>query len=130
MDLFYLFLRNASIWADYNGNGALLDFSDDGNAFNCDDPYLIRIRGLPWTTTKRDIIEFFDGVDILNGEDGIHMVTLSSIPNRPLGEAYIQLASQNDLDLAHTFDRKNLGSRYIEGGSMWSQLLCGYLNYK
>lgn len=101
------------------------DYADDDIAYNNQDqksPYLIRIRGLPWTTTKRDIIDFFDGVHILNGEDGIHMVTYALLPNRPLGEAYIQLASQRDLELAHTFDRKNLGSRYIEGMSM---SMCG-----
>lgn len=90
-------------------------YADDGDSFNYNYPYLIRIRGLPWSTTKQDILDFFDGVHILNGEDGIHLVTLALVPNRPLGEAYIQLATQRDLELAHTFDRKNLGSRYIEG---------------
>lgn len=87
-------------------------YADDGNY---DLPYLIRIRGLPWSTTKQDILNFFDGVHILNGEDGIHLVTLALLPNRPLGEAFIQLATQKDLNLAHTYDRKNLGTRYIEG---------------
>lgn len=88
-------------------------YADNGNAFNS--PYFIRIRGLPWSTTKRDILNFFHGVHILNGEDGIHLITLALTPNRPLGEAYIQLATQRDLEMAHNFDRKNLGSRYIEG---------------
>lgn len=93
-------------------------YTDNGNEPNYNGPYLIRIRGLPWSTTKQDILDFFDGVHILNGEDGIHLITLPMLPSRPLGEAYIQLASERDLDLAHTFDRKNLGSRYIEGESM------------
>lgn len=91
------------------------DYADDGNAFNYNSPYLIRIRGLPWSTTKTDILNFFHGVRILNGEDGIHLITLALTPNRPMGEAYIELATQRDLEIAHDFDRKCLGSRYIEG---------------
>lgn len=95
-------------------------YTENGNGHNHDCSYLIRIRGLPWSTTKHDILQFFDGVHIVNGQDGIHLITLSLLPNRPLGEAYIQLATQEDLELAHTFHRKTLGSRYIEGMSVFS----------
>lgn len=107
-----------------------IGYADNGNAFNYNSPYLIRIRGLPWSTTKRDILDFFAGVHILNGEDGIHLITLALTPNRPLGEAYIQLATERDLERAHSFDRKNLGSRYIEGRLLLQLLLGSRINLR
>lgn len=95
-----------------NGNDGHLDLPDD---FDYDCSQLIRIRGLPWSTTKKEICEFFKGVNILNGENGVHLITFAGKRLKPLGEAYIQLASEEDFDLAQTFNRKNLGSRYIEG---------------
>lgn len=66
-------------------------------------------------TTKQEICDFFQGVNIVNGENGIHLVTLATNNSKPLGEAYIELASNDDLQLAHEFHKKNLGTRYIEG---------------
>lgn len=83
-----------------------------------DGPHLIRIRGLPWSTSKGEILDFFNGVRIRNGENGIHLVTFAENSTRPLGEAYIELQTAKDLDLARAFDRKNLGTRYIEGKQM------------
>lgn len=75
---------------------------------------MIRIRGLPWSATKKEIVQFFDGVHILNGENGVHLITLSGNKSRPLGEAYIQLASEDDFKQAQNFHRQNMGQRYIE----------------
>lgn len=86
---------------------------DDPN-FDYDCTWLIRIRGLPWTASKREILDFFNGVNILNGENGVHLITLSDNKSRPMGEAYIQLASEQDFNKAQTFHRKNMGQRYIE----------------
>lgn len=76
---------------------------------------IIRIRGLPWNTTVREICDFFEGVNILNGENGVHLITLATNNSKPLGEAYIELASNEDFELAKSFHKKNLGTRYIEG---------------
>lgn len=76
---------------------------------------IIRIRGLPWNTTVREICDFFEGVNILNGENGVHLITLATNNTKPLGEAYIELASHEDFELAKSFHKKNLGTRYIEG---------------
>lgn len=96
---------------DTQGNSNLNDSSNDYD----DSPSIIRIRGLPWNTTTQEICDFFDGVNILNGENGIHMVTLATNNTKPLGEAYIELASNDDLQQALSFHKKNLGPRYIEG---------------
>lgn len=90
--------------------------NDDDDCGDGDDtPYIIRIRGLPWNTTKDEICDFFNGVNIVNGEHGIHLVTLATSTSKPLGEAYIELATGDDMQLAQSFHKKNLGTRYIEG---------------
>lgn len=93
------------------GNGNL----NDSNSGDDDNPNVIRIRGLPWNTTIQEICDFFSGVHILNGANGIHLVTLATNNTKPLGEAYIELASNDDLQLALSLHKKNLGTRYIEG---------------
>lgn len=89
---------------------------DDQSGINSEAP-LIRIRGLPFTTTKQEIIEFFDGICIRGGEDGIHFTSSNFGANesRPSGEAYIELASFGDANRAHEYHRKNIRNRYIEG---------------
>lgn len=84
-----------------------------------DEANIIRIRGLPWNTTVREICDFFEGVNILHGENGVHLITLATNNSKPLGEAYIELASSEDFELAKTFHKKNLGTRYIEGNNAY-----------
>lgn len=100
---------------------------DDPN-FDYDCTWLIRIRGLPWTATKKEIVQFFDNVNILNGENGVHLITLSGNKSRPLGEAYIQLASENDFNKAQNFHRQTMGSRYIESEYLSVSVLFAYIN--
>ena len=47
------------------------------------------------------------------GQDGIHMTM--NRDGRPSGEAYIELETEDDLELALKNDRKNMGKRYVEG---------------
>lgn len=95
-----------------SGGGQNESFDNDNNE---GDVNIIRIRGLPWNTTKQEICDFFDGVNIVNGENGIHWVTLATNHTKPLSEAYIELASYDDFQRAQSFHKKNLGTRYIEG---------------
>ncbi|MCL4124761.1 UNVERIFIED_CONTAM: hypothetical protein GTU68_024752 [Idotea baltica] len=81
----------------------------DGNG---DEDKVIRIRGLPWSATKEDIIKFFDGIEILNGVEGVHM-TLSR-EGRPSGEAYVELVDQEDISKAEKKHNQHMGRRYIE----------------
>lgn len=68
------------------------------------------MRGLPFSATKEDIIEFFDGFVL--SEDSIHITSMSD--GRPTGEAFVEFASAEDSEAAMEKDRKTLGSRYIE----------------
>ena len=55
----------------------------------------------------------FAGCDIVDGKDGINFT--STRDGRPSGEAYIELVSEKDLELALSKDKNHMGKRYIEG---------------
>lgn len=71
---------------------------------------ILKLRGLPFSATKEDIIEFFNGFVL--SEDSIHITSLSD--GRPTGEAFVEFNSAEDSEAAMEKDRKTLGSRYIE----------------
>lgn len=74
--------------------------------------YIIRIRGLPWSATDAEIINFLDNVTILNGKDGIHRTFTRE--GRPSGEAYIEVLGDGDMQNALSKDHESMGRRYIE----------------
>ncbi|XP_066959796.1 heterogeneous nuclear ribonucleoprotein H3-like isoform X2 [Macrobrachium rosenbergii] len=84
----------------------------EGEGENHSDDTVIRVRGLPWSATVEDILKFFDGVTIKNGRDGVHL-TLSR-EGRPSGEAYIEVATEDDVALAEKKHNQHMGRRYIE----------------
>lgn len=71
------------------------------------------MRGLPWSTTVDEIIEFFSGCTISHGRDGVFIVMTKE--GRPSGEAFIELETEDDLEKALKRDRQYVGTRYIEG---------------
>ena len=71
---------------------------------------VLRLRGLPFSAGKDDIMEFFK--DFVLSEDAIN-ITLNS-EGRPTGEAFVEFASAEDSKAAMVKDRMTLGSRYIE----------------
>jgi heterogeneous nuclear ribonucleoprotein F/H len=76
---------------------------------------VLKMRGLPFSATKDDIISFFDdeslGVPPLV-HDSIHIVT--SLDGRPSGVAFAEFASPEDAKAAMRKDRSSMGSRYVE----------------
>lgn len=71
---------------------------------------VLKLRGLPFSATKEEIIEFFNGFVLT--EDSVH---ITSMPDgRPTGEAFVEFAGPEDSEAAMEKDRKSLGSRYIE----------------
>lgn len=79
--------------------------------------YLLKIRGLPWTTTKKDLRNFFGNVNILHDLDGIQFITDDE---NNFGVAYIQLPTRKDYELAQAYHRHKLDERYIEGNIYFS----------
>ena len=75
--------------------------------------FVIRCRGLPWSTTVDEIVNFFDECSFKNGKESAHLTLTRE--GRPSGEAYIEMASQEDLDEALEKDKQHMGKRYIEG---------------
>ncbi|XP_076439927.1 heterogeneous nuclear ribonucleoprotein F-like [Babylonia areolata] len=74
--------------------------------------FVVRCRGLPWTATPEDVVKFFEGCRINRGQDGVHL-TLSR-DGRPSGEAFVEFASEDDVQMALKKNKDHLGSRYIE----------------
>ena len=122
---------------DENGNGTHLSDNDNDNEYKPEMPktdnkepeplldmtrspadetanegkFVVKVRGLPWSATTDDIIGFFTGST--TKEDGIHF--LINNQGRPTGEAYIEFASDEDLQEALKKDKEYMGKRYIEG---------------
>ncbi|XP_071340023.1 G-rich sequence factor 1 [Trachinotus anak] len=74
------------------------------------DSPVVRLRGLPFTCTEDDIVQFFSGLEIM--ENGITIVT--DHRGRRSGEAFVQFSSQESADEALQRDREVIGNRYIE----------------
>lgn len=76
-------------------------------------PYVLQSNGFPWSMSKRDILQFFVGVKILNGTNGIHFI----IDNRlnKCNKLYIQLATENDYRKAQCYNNRKLNGLNIEG---------------
>ncbi|KAB5528574.1 hypothetical protein PHYPO_G00141790 [Pangasianodon hypophthalmus] len=71
---------------------------------------VVRIRGLPFTCTEKDITEFFSGLNIV--KDGVTLVM--DRWGRSSGDAFVQFGTQEMADEALKRDREVIGSRYIE----------------
>lgn len=71
---------------------------------------ILRLRGLPFSAGKDDVLEFFKDFEL--SEDSVHIVFNSE--GRPSGEAFAEFASAEDSRAAMAKDRMTLGSRYIE----------------
>ncbi|KAL3312439.1 heteroproteinous nuclear ribonucleoprotein [Cichlidogyrus casuarinus] len=74
--------------------------------------YILRLRGLPYSAVPRDIVDFLKGVELLNDANGVHITQKPG--GRPTGEAFVELKTEADLELAQTFHKKSMGHRYIE----------------
>ncbi|KAK8279786.1 hypothetical protein V6Z11_D09G133500 [Gossypium hirsutum] len=71
---------------------------------------ILRLRGLPFSAGKDDVMEFFK--DFVLSEDAVHIVLNSE--GRPSGEAFVEFTNAEDSKAAMSKDRMTLGSRYIE----------------
>lgn len=70
----------------------------------------LRMRGLPFSTTKPEIFTFFEGYNPI--EDSIVLTYRND--GRATGEGYVQFESPEDSEKAMGLHRKSMGSRYIE----------------
>nr|CAN73277.1 hypothetical protein VITISV_031233 [Vitis vinifera] len=84
--------------------------SNDEGKESAEHTGVLRLRGLPFSASKEDIMDFFK--DFVLSEDSIHMTVNSE--GRPTGEAFVEFTNAEDSKAAMAKDRMTLGSRYIE----------------
>ncbi|KAJ0177526.1 hypothetical protein K1T71_006399 [Dendrolimus kikuchii] len=77
-----------------------------------DGSYIIKLRGLPFSTTVEDVLDFLNGVNVVNNKEGVHLTEVR--PARPSGECFVEVETQQDVDEALKKDKENMGKRYIE----------------
>ena len=76
---------------------------------------VLKMRGLPFSATKDDIVSFFDDAALSAAplvHDSIHIVT--SLDGRPSGVAFVEFASAEEAKAAMIRDRQSMGTRYVE----------------
>lgn len=101
--------QNANNSSDFQNMG---DINNDGDG--TDTPKYVRLRGLPWSATNKEILDFLKTVNVVNGAQGIYLVT-SRWDGKNTGEAYVEVQSAQDVQAALELNNANMGHRYIEG---------------
>lgn len=76
------------------------------------DGFIVRVRGLPWSATRDDIVNFFSPVLVTGGPQGVHFTFTRD--GRPSGEAFIEFSSADDLEAALLKHNAHMGKRYVE----------------
>ncbi|UJR20766.1 hypothetical protein I4U23_023883 [Adineta vaga] len=81
-----------------------------------DGQVIIRMRGLPFDATAKDVIEFFTRGDIpthvVDGEDGVLFVHYPD--GRSTGDAFVMVKTENEASQALLKHKETMGVRYIE----------------
>lgn len=90
------------------------DQEQDGQDDDHDNSFIIKLRGLPWTVTNKDIVNFLKDIAIADGENGVHLITYSRNSTRPNGEAFVVCATEDDYKKSFYYNKKTIGKRYIE----------------
>ena len=73
---------------------------------------MVRLRGLPYSATARDILNLMHDCKVHDGEKGIRF---SFGPDgRPSGEAFVELVSEEDVSKALGHNNEHMGKRYVE----------------
>ncbi|RNF02173.1 putative heterogeneous nuclear ribonucleoprotein H/F [Trypanosoma rangeli] len=71
--------------------------------------HVLRLRGLPFNSTEEDVREFIKSVS------GVTRVDICrDLEGRNTGDAFIQLATEEDVEETKQLHNKTMGSRYIE----------------
>ncbi|KAF8377451.1 hypothetical protein HHK36_030828 [Tetracentron sinense] len=71
---------------------------------------ILKLRGLPFSVTKSEIVDFFG--EFMLTEDSIHIACRPD--GKATGEAYVEFASDVEAKKAMCKDKMMIGSRYVE----------------
>jgi len=84
-----------------HGREGTMESSNDG---------FVRLRGLPYGASKKDIADFFVGIQIAP-----YGITLTMDQDgRPSGDAYVEFTSPDEAEKAMKKHKEKIGHRYIE----------------
>jgi len=75
--------------------------------------WCVKLRGLPWSATKDEIVDFLSDCNVLNGKKGV-IILMEDGRDRPSGDAYVELEEEQDIKEAIKQHKQNMGSRYVE----------------
>jgi RNA recognition motif-containing protein len=74
--------------------------------------FVVRLRGLPYSATSREILDLLNDCQVAGGDKGIRF---SFAPDgRPSGEAFVELVSEEDVSKALGHNNEHMGKRYVE----------------
>ncbi|XP_052195713.1 uncharacterized protein LOC127803500 isoform X1 [Diospyros lotus] len=71
---------------------------------------ILKLRGLPFSVTRSDIVEFFGEFKLTEGK--IHIACRPD--GKATGEAYVEFSSAEEAKKAMHKDKMTIGSRYVE----------------
>ncbi|GFZ09456.1 RNA-binding (RRM/RBD/RNP motifs) family protein [Actinidia rufa] len=71
---------------------------------------VLKLRGLPFSATKSDIVEFFGAFNLT--DEKVHIARRPD--GKATGEAYVEFASAEEAKKAMVKDKMTIGSRYVE----------------
>ena len=74
--------------------------------------FVVFVRGLPWSVTRDGLVGFFDAHGIGLAEGGVHLVT--NRKGKPMGHAYVKLATREDAEKALDKNGQYMAGRYLE----------------
>ncbi|XP_040010661.1 G-rich sequence factor 1 [Xiphias gladius] len=74
--------------------------------------YIVQVKGLPWSCSAQDLLQFFSECRIRDGVKGVHLTT--DRLGRPSGRAFIEMEHEADVSKALEKHRQYLGPRYVE----------------
>lgn len=93
---------------------------------------IVRMRGLPFSATPQQVLQFFLGCQVVDTKDGVCQVKGSSnggcqvaggtdgillvryADGRPTGDAFVLFSSEEHAQMALKKHKQRLGKRYIE----------------
>uniref|UniRef100_A0A1D1ZA38 Heterogeneous nuclear ribonucleoprotein F n=1 Tax=Anthurium amnicola TaxID=1678845 RepID=A0A1D1ZA38_9ARAE len=93
---------------EYNRSSASMKTHDEKDEMEYTE--VLKLRGLPFSVTKSDIIEFFGEFELT--EDDVHIALRAD--GKATGEAYVKFTSAEVAKKAMCMDRMTIGSRYVE----------------
>lgn len=97
---------------DPNAAGVAPGGAAPGNGYEAGPSNVLRLRGLPFSAQKEDIVRWFEDVQITPIlPDNVHIITDYG---RPTGVALVEFATPQDAQAAAAKDKQMMGTRYIE----------------